>query len=266
MSQYNGGNKLSKKYKLVFDNNKHPIYGVSNKEICDLKGNKIAFLCCEESNRKQKVYDSELGKFTLISNTLYLNEIKVGSFKSGASRTSVFLLLVAAMLLSITFSIILFIDTPNNDAAVINMIDKDGEVKITSTIAVFDSKIQPGSKGKYDFVLKNPHSYSLRYEFDIKEFYNNAEVADFPLVYKIKMNNMYIVNEYIHYNTWVSGEALKFAELDIAAGSTQRFTLEWYWPFESGNDTLDTYFGQTHGEYYLSVRLEAELLKDQYYE
>lgn len=266
MSQHYGEKILSRKYKLIFDSNNKAIYGISNKDICDLKGNKIAFFACDESNRKQKVFNSEIGKFVLLGNTLYLNEIKVGSFKNGTSKASVFLLLVAAILLSITFSIILFIDTPNNDATVINMVDKEGEVKVTKTIAVFDNEIMPGSKGEYNFVLKNPHSYSLRYQFDITEFYNNEDIADFPLVYKIKMNNMYIVNEYIPYDTWVSGEALKFANLDIAASSTQRFTLEWYWPFESGNDTLDTYFGQNNGKYYLSVRLEAELLKEQYYE
>ena len=266
MAQSNGVINLSDKYKLVYNDKNRPVYGVSNKEICDLNGNKIAILSCDDSKRKQKIYKSNLGKFVLIRNTLYLNDVKVGNFKSGASKASVFLLLIATLLLSLTFGLILLIDTPNNDAPVIEMVDNEGKIEVSRKIAVFDSSIKPGSKGEYQFVLKNPHSYTLRYQFDIKEIFNGEEISNFPMLYKIKMNNMYIVNEYIPYDTWVNGESLQFANLDISSSSTQRFTLEWYWPFENGNDTLDTYFGQTSGEYSLVVTLKAELLKDSYYE
>ena len=53
-------------------------------------------------------------------------------------------------------------------------------------------------------------------------------------------------------------DVMGFTDLIIADRSTQQFALQWYWPYESGNDSLDTYFGKDHGEYSIVISITAQ--------
>ena len=44
----------------------------------------------------------------------------------------------------------------------------------------------------------------------------------------------------------------------IEADSSTGFTLEWCWPFESGNDEYDTLLGIDNGDYHIVVSIIAQ--------
>ena len=247
---------IKSNYKLVFDDEGKVLCGISGKSICDLNGEVIANFTTYEkgNNTKQSRYDSKLGVFRLVGNNLYLNDIRVGQTKGGPSRSSVALLVITCILLTLVFGFVAIIDTPNDDAPVISLEDKDGVITTDRRIAVFDNSIRPGSVGFCRFDVNNKNGRNLLYSFEVKELYNGKQIGNFPMRYRIKMNNIYILNE----KKWVTSDKLSFTELIIADRSTQEFTLEWYWPFESGNDNLDTYFGNTHGQYSIHVKITAQ--------
>lgn len=247
---------IKSNYKLVFDDEGKVLCGVSGNSICDLNGKVIAKFTAYEkgNNMKQSRYDSNFGTFRLVGKNLYLNDIRIGQTKGGPSRSSIALLVITCILLTLVFGFVAVIDTPNDDAPVIALEDNDGVISAERRIAVFDNSINPGSIGSYRFDINNKNGRNLLYSFEVIELYNGKDIGNFPMRYRIKMNNIYILNE----EKWVTSDKLTFFNLNIADRSTQEFTLEWYWPFESGNDTLDTYFGNTHGMYSIVVNVTAQ--------
>ena len=131
--------------------------------------------------------------------------------------------------------------------------DEVGLVTADREIGVFDKTIHPGSEGEFDFEIINPHAKNIVYEMDVKQYYNGQEVTDFPMFYKLKMNNVYIAG----LDNWVSYSSLSFANLIIPDNSTQSFTLEWCWPFESGDDEHDTLLGVDNGSYHIVVSVRS---------
>lgn len=252
----NGKHLIKSNYKLVFDDEGKVLCGINGKFICDLNGKVIAKFAAYEkgNNTKQSRYDSNFGTFRFVGKNLYLNDIRIGQTKGGPSKSSVTLLVITCILLSLVFGFVALIDTPNDDVPAIALEDKDGVITAERKIAVFDNMIAPGSDGSYRFDINNHNGRNLLYSFEVVELYNGEEIDNFPMRYRIKMNNIYILNE----NYWVTSDKLSFDDLNIADRSTQEFTLEWYWPFESGNDTLDTYFGNSHGEYSIVVKVTAQ--------
>ena len=57
---------------------------------------------------------------------------------------------------------------------------------------------------------------------------------------------------------WTSGVKLKVTDLVVEPNKRHDFTLERRWLFESGNDQIDTYFGQDGGQYSIYLNLSAE--------
>lgn len=256
-SAVNGKHLIKKNYKLVYDDEGKVLCGINSKSICDLNGKVIAEFTCYEkgnNNNRQSKYESKFGVFRFVGRALYLNDNRIGSIKGGPSKSSVALLVITCILLSLVFGIVAIIDTPNDNYPVIALEDKDGVITATKKIGVFDPSIAPGSKGEYRFDINNQNGRNLTYSYEITEYYNGEVINNFPVRYRMKMNNIHILSD----KQWVTSDKLTFTDLVIADRSTQEFTLEWYWPFESGNDTLDTYFGTDNGEYYIVVSITAQ--------
>lgn len=249
---------ISSRYKLIYDDEGNILGGISNRYICDLNGVKIASFACKEVNgsskKKQSVFTSNDGTYRFVGNALFLNDVRIGVTKSGPSKSSVMLLVVTMLLLVITFGIVSIIEVPNVDTPEIVLNDNDGVIDVERKIGVFDPSIAPNSQGEYYFNINNENGRRMSYSFDVKEYYNGKEVKNFPMRYRIKMNNLYMQND----STWVTSDELSFKNLYIAPISVQEFTLEWLWPFESGNDALDTYYGNDNGEYSIVISLKAE--------
>ena len=251
-------------HKLITNSNGSAIGTISRNNVRDLNGKPIAtldkaiYLPSGNQRQRTRIYSSEYGAMRYTDGNLYLDDEPVGYVaQRGRSLSSIFMLLAAILILLATMILIWLIELPFDDKPSIMVADMQGEWEKQHTIAVFDEKILPGSSGEYVFNLKNPHEVSLLYDFEISEYYNGVKVDNFPIEYRIKMNNILLETD-----QWLSAEDLKYYEITMLPMSTHSFTLEWRWSFEGGNDALDTYFGQSNGDYSIVFHMTAQTLTE----
>lgn len=118
----------------------------------------------------------------------------------------------------------------------------NGEQVITVNSGNGDKVIAPGTENSYTFKLKNTGNVALDYTVEIDAYFTPADI-EIPITGRL--------NRYD--GTWVIGGKDEYAKvplLDTAednatlgAGKYTYYTLDWLWPFESGNDELDTMLG-----------------------
>ena len=251
--------RISKKYKLVYDIDGKILCGINKHSICDLNGEKIAEFekknqIVNEMGKKvtQVIYNSSFGVFRLVDRVLFLDNKRVGGLAT-KDKKSITVLAITGVLLALIIAVVALIDTPDDSMPTIVLGDDVGLVTTDREIGVFDSTIHPGSEGEFNFEIINPHQKNIVYEMDVKQYYNGEEVDDFPMYYKLKMNNLYIAG----LDDWVACDGLSFVNLIIPDNSTQSFTLEWCWPFESGDDAHDTLLGIDNGSYHIVVSVKS---------
>ena len=257
---------VKRRHKLISNADGMLMGTLSKRHVLDLNGKEIAVrerddITIDEDKKKRKcrVYTSPKGEMVLCDGVLFLSGKPIGKIPARERRAShITILGIAALMLLAIFALIWLIDIPSMEVPTIKIADKDGEWGARGTIAVLDSSIAPDSSGEYEFVLENPHDVSIAYQFSIKEYVNNKEVNDFPLEFRIRMNNVLLESE-----EWVSAENLNFSNLVIMPKSASRFTLEWRWQYEGGNDELDTYFGQLNAEYHLEFYMTAQTSEEE---
>lgn len=264
--QFGGEIQFDKKYRTVTTPQGESLCGVSSKNLCDLNGKVFADFSHEqkvESDGKKiavRVYRSwQYGDFTVKENSLWLGEELLGSMPAKKKRTSLILLGATCILLALTIALIALIDLPQSvtTAPVIDVKDDNGSWSAQGTIAVLDDKIMPGSDGEYEFIIRNPHDIRLSYSFTIGERYNDGPVENFPLEYRVRVNNALIGSE-----QWLSATELHFENLLLMAESDYLVSLEWRWPFEGADNAVDTDFGTDAGEYSLEFVLTAEAVSE----
>ena len=251
---------ISRKYKLVFDIDGKVLCGINKNSICDLNGDKIASFRKKNSiidkmgkKATQVVYDSSFGVFRLVDRVLFLDNKRVGGL-SKRDGMSIAVLSVTALAIALVIAVVAIIDTPDNDMPRIVLGDGEGLITSDREIGVFDDTIHPGSEGEFPFEIVNPHTKAMSYTMDIDQYYNNEIIEDFPMRYKLKMNNQYIAG----LDSWTTSSNLEFESLIIEGESTTGFILEWCWPFESGNDEYDTLLGVDNGAYHIKVNITAQ--------
>lgn len=251
-------------YNGVYDENDKIVLGVNKKRICDLNKKQIAtFSHIEESivngaKKRIRCYESNYGTFKISEDVVRINNQIVGTIRKKYKK-GIGAALFAIALIVLTIGIIALIEVPDRNGIItIDLIDKDGTFEDGRTIGIFPEKIQPGSEGVYTFTIKNTENVPVQYTLDLKEMYNDEAIIDFPIRYKLKMNNEYIGDSVV---TWLDGNELVFSQLIIPAKSNTDFSLEWEWPFENGKDPEDTDFGIDNGKYSLFLTITA-----QYYE
>ena len=118
----------------------------------------------------------------------------------------------------------------------------NGEQVITVNSDNGDKIIAPGTENSYTFKLKNTGNVALDYTVEVDAYFTPADI-EIPITGRL--------NRYD--GKWVVGgkdEYAKVPVLDTAedngtlgAGKYTYYTLDWLWPFESGNDELDTMLG-----------------------
>lgn len=258
---FDGNLTVKRGYKLITDAQGRPLGTLSGKEILDLNGKQIATLERVEiapnaagKKQKSRFYTSPKGEMRLFDSVLFVDGEPLGKIPARERSVShIVMLSVATLMLLATMMFVWLIDIPFADVPTIEVKDNQGTWEAQGTIAVLDSSIAPGSSGEYVFILENPHNTSLSYSFAIKEFYNGEEVSDFPLEFRVRMNNVLLETE-----EWLSAEELQYTEMIMLPDSMHRFTLEWRWQFEQGDDARDTYFGETNGAYTLEFQMTAQ--------
>ena len=74
--------------------------------------------------------------------------------------------------------------------------------------------------------------------------------------YRIRMNNAYILGGEDEWHS-MNDSVILISPLYFAKSSTQFLTIEWRWPFDSGNDEDDTLAGEAAGIYWLNIDVSA---------
>ena len=137
--------------------------------------------------------------------------------------------------------------------------DKNGDYVYQQRLRIFENaayqytnKIAPGVSNTYHFVVHNSNDFKLKYYIEMYE----EEDYGVNLRYRLRKNNEYVIGDD---NTWVTASELETALDNIGVGSSDSYALDWSWPYESGNDELDSYIGENMDkEYKLNVRFYFE--------
>ena len=119
---------------------------------------------------------------------------------------------------------------------------EDGTEEITIQSANGDNLIAPGSENSYVFKLKNTGDVAMDYELIIDAYVTPADIH-IPVEARISR----------HDQTWVTASGEEFESIPELNGSADKYTLgpgrysvytlDWKWPFESGDDSWDTFLG-----------------------
>lgn len=118
----------------------------------------------------------------------------------------------------------------------------NGEQVITVSNDNGDKLIAPGTENSYTFKLKNTGNIALDYTVSVDAYFIPGDIV-IPITSRIsRYDGQWIAGDK---NTYVDVKALDSAEDKdtLSAGRYSYYTLEWLWPYESGNDELDTLLG-----------------------
>ncbi len=239
---------------------------VSDAEICDLNGERIASFTHKEKREDEEetvtvsIYESEkYGEFAVKENELYLGDEFLGIMpaKKNFARHILFLLFGFILVVTaVTAALVAVLMRPKEEFPVINVRDDNGEWKAQGTVAVLDDDIYPDASGTYNFIIRNSYKEKLLYSFSIVEYYNGEVATVSPLEYRVRVSNVPVGT-----GEFVPSEELHFEEVTFMPESDHLVTIEWRWPFESGNDESDTEFGKDGGHISLQLELTAETIE-----
>ena len=123
-----------------------------------------------------------------------------------------------------------------------------------------DDIIAPGTTGAYSFYLRNEGNVALDYKvsFTAKLTANDIRISadNFPFLFRMyDQNGNYAVGSE---KAWVTVDEINeiFDKGVVGKNAYYHYTLEWYWPFENGDDGMDTYFGNLSNERDVLLSLE----------
>ncbi len=265
--------KCAPKASVLCDASGKKLGSVSNGGLFNLFGEQVAPFIKEETRERNgksvrvAEYASDAARYMLIGDDLYAadgGEMFLGRIartKRNFVHISVLSVLTAILIAAITVIALIGMpqtgggtgDNGNNVVPVIEVGDTNGSWENQGAIAVFENGLRPGSSGSYAFVLNNPVDAEILYSFYIEPQYNGTVAADFPIKFRLRMNNILLES-----SKWLSVKELKFDNLILLGGSSHSFILEWEWPFESGNDENDTLIGADGGNISMVLHLTAQ--------
>jgi len=133
-----------------------------------------------------------------------------------------------------------------NDAQEITVAGKNG-----------DNLIAPGTENDYIFALYNNIGKFIDYKLEVSTAVTGVDgITEFPVELRIRGLNGWVVGDE---NTWVP--ALEVSGVQDTGVSSERlsaiYTLEWRWPFEGGQDELDTWLGSQTEDVIFSIKLQT---------
>ena len=130
----------------------------------------------------------------------------------------------------------------------------NGEQVITVNSDNGDKIIAPGTENPYTFKLKNTGNVALDYTVEIDAYFTPADIT-IPITGRLnRYDGKWVVGGKDEYaNVPVLDTATDSATL--GAGKYTYYTLDWLWPFESGDDELDTLLGNLATEQELTFTI-----------
>lgn len=134
------------------------------------------------------------------------------------------------------------------DDAAVNWIQKTEMNLFNGT-----GKLYPGVFGSFDFCIKNAQNFDIEFSMRISEAQHEAGAI--PFEYRLIRAGEFVAGS----GEWISAKSLRAVSVLLATGEESVYTLEWRWPFDSGDDVHDTILG-THrnAEHNVSIIIKAE--------
>ncbi len=245
---------------------------VSDNGVYDLFGNEIASVTGEaqaDANENVRIvqYASQTHRYCLEGDALYDIDGKkkyIGSIiQKERNPFKIIVLSALTVLLTVIIVLLAFIQMPivnippdseDDILPVIDIRDNNGAWEAQGIIAVFGDSVCPGDYGEYGFIVGNPQDAAMQYAFYIEPKYGGNVTAEFPIEFRLRMNNLPVQSE-----EWKRVDELRFDALHILPQSSQSFTLEWRWPFTAGKDENDTLIGADGGKISLVLHVSAQM-------
>lgn len=174
------------------------------------------------------------------------------------------LVIIVATVLLILFLVVALLLAPKDHLPEFSITDRMGSWEEQGPLdGIFDGDIHPGRSGEYKFILKNESEVTLRYGIKLTE-YLETSVTVLPFMrYRLKRDGEFLGNEKGEWHTLNEIETdinnLETWGITILPGTEQLFILEWYWPYESGNDENDTLVGVAGGNVNLHFFIWAQV-------
>lgn len=110
--------------------------------------------------------------------------------------------------------------------------------------ATGDPVVAPGTQGEYTFRINNPDDFDVFYSVTLDGLFS-IEGTDhlIPIMVRMKGHDgEYLIGSDYHYEKISKLKSISDAGT-LKGKSSRYYTLEWMWPYESGNDALDTMLG-----------------------
>lgn len=116
----------------------------------------------------------------------------------------------------------------------------------------YDNKniIAPNSSGTYSFLVNNVTDKNLIYDLQLREI-NNYNIN---MKYRLKLENVYVAG---NKEEWLDIKDVNLENIILTAGSTNFYTLEWYWVTD---DEKDTKIGSlNYADYTLRIKVGVQI-------
>ena len=135
----------------------------------------------------------------------------------------------------------------NTSVEIFKVSYENGEQVITVKSDDGNKVIAPGTENTYTFKLKNTGDVAMDYTVEIDAYFAPADIT-IPITARICRYD----------GKWVAGNKDVYSDVStlnkatdsstLGRGKFTYYTLDWVWPFESGNDELDTLLGSMANE------------------
>lgn len=118
--------------------------------------------------------------------------------------------------------------------------------------------IAPGTENSYTFSLRNNAGGYLDYKMTMNSFFEGLpDDKVIPVEVRVKSMNGWLLGDD---TTWKP--VLELADVEDSAvlhyAASAVYTLEWRWPFESGDDAWDTWLGSQSEDITLTIQINTQ--------
>lgn len=168
----------------------------------------------------------------------------------------IFLIILIALLIN-HLGKVGYVNTTNEQTDIIEVTQNDIGWDMLEELNIFRNKkynneniIAPRSIGTYSFLVRNVTDENLVYDVQLREI-NNYNIN---MKYRLKLENVYVAG---NKEEWKDVKDISIENVIVPAGSTNFYTLEWYW---ADNDVQDTKIGSlSYADYTLRIKIGAQI-------
>ena len=153
----------------------------------------------------------------------------------------------------------------DTEIAIFRVSYDNGTPNITVQSANGENVIAPGTINTYTFKVKNSGDAPMDYDVRLDAWITPEEMPVPVTGRLVRYDSIWVAGDE---DTWATVSQLDAAEdkNTLGAGKFAYYTLEWQWPFENGDDALDTFFGNyTEEDITFTIRITTVAEEAEYY-